>query len=98
MAVNTDSELEGMCKDEFVSRRFRFLFHDLAQETKENHGKLRGIIGSTADIQSMYLPSTGHKLYRLRQRAWSDIFLIRYNNDRIYLRTVLDHFFPFPPH
>jgi hypothetical protein len=51
-----------MCKEAFVAWRFKLLFRQLRQETKENHGKLVGIIGSPAGIQTGHLPSAGQKL------------------------------------
>ena len=60
--VNIDNDLERMCKEAFVAWRFKLLLRQLRQETKENHGKLVGIIGSTVDIQTGHFPSAGQKL------------------------------------
>ena len=62
IVVNFGNDLERMCKEAFVAGRFKLLFRQLHQETKENHRNLVGIIGSPADIQTGHLPSAGQKL------------------------------------
>jgi hypothetical protein len=68
IVVKIVNDLEKMCKEASVAWRFKLLFRQLRQETKETHGKVVGIIGAVADIQTGHLPSAGQKLWRLRQR------------------------------